>query len=480
MKLMEPLRINSTTIHCRVLVPAMVTRLSGEDGYVNQAIRDRYVRYAMGEVGLLVVEAMAIHGNKSGPLLRISEDRFIPGLRDMVREVHEASDTKIVPQIIHFLKISRRGWRQKVEDLSREEIKLIVEQFGNAAYRARQAEFDGVELHMAHAYTMSSFLSMRNKRKDEYGGKTLEDRMRAMGEVITRVRQAVGDDFAVGVRFDAEEGIKKGYTLNDSREFALRMAQLGADYISLSAGGKFEDAIIRPGHIVYPYTGYSGDKCMPGDYYPDGTNLYLAEGIKRYLVERGYQTPLVCAGKISHAEHAEEILQKGWADIIGMARANLADADWAKKVREGREKEIIRCIYCNVCKNLDETHNEVICYLWPKGTLHAPLWKPGGNPVWPTDGKLTAAVTPSEIKLSWEEASHADGVCGYDLFRREGDGQYEWFTATTRTNYRDQLAIAGRAYKYYVQAYTEAGMRSTPTEVVEATIPFPDYATASA
>ena len=93
MKLLEPIRINSTIVPNRVVVPAMVTRLSGEDGYVNQGIIDRYVRYAQGHVGLIVVEAMAIHSSKSGPLLRISDETFIPGHRELVQRVLKLVDT---------------------------------------------------------------------------------------------------------------------------------------------------------------------------------------------------------------------------------------------------------------------------------------------------------------------------------------------------------------------------------------------------
>src|SRR6266481_850549 len=131
------------TIPNRVLVPAMVTRLSGEDGLVNDAIIDRYVRYAEGHVGLIVVEATAIHGNKSGPLLRLSDASFIPGHRALVRRVHDASDSKIVPQIIHFLKVARSGWRQTIDSLSTAEIENIIAMFGDAAARARAAGYDG-------------------------------------------------------------------------------------------------------------------------------------------------------------------------------------------------------------------------------------------------------------------------------------------------------------------------------------------------
>jgi len=177
MKLFEPLNVAGMTISNRVMVPAMVTRLSGEDGLVNKDITDRYVRYAQGGAGLIVIEAMAVHSAKSGPLLRISDDQFVPGLTDLVRRIHDASDSKVVPQIIHFLKVAKSGWRQTVDMLSLAEIDRIVAEFGDAVARARAAGFDGAELHSAHAYTLASFLSRVNPRMDDYGGNTLEGRL---------------------------------------------------------------------------------------------------------------------------------------------------------------------------------------------------------------------------------------------------------------------------------------------------------------
>src|SRR3990167_927866 len=150
MKLFEPLAIGGMLIPNRIMVPAMVTRLSGGDGFVNQAISDRYAGYAAGGVGLVVVEAMAIHHAKSGPLLRISDDKYVPRLADMARRIHDTSDSKVVPQIIHFMKVARTGWRQTVDTLAPQEIDAIVEQFGDAVLRARMAGFDGAELHAAH------------------------------------------------------------------------------------------------------------------------------------------------------------------------------------------------------------------------------------------------------------------------------------------------------------------------------------------
>ena len=152
MQLFEPFSINGMTLPNRIVLPAMVTRLSGEDGYVNRDVRDRYIRFARGEPGLMVVEAMSVHGGKSGPLLRISNDEFIPGQAEMVRAIHDVGPGRVAAQIIHFLKISRSGWRETIAGLSIGDIHAIVEQYAQAAGRVRRAGYDAVELHMAHAY----------------------------------------------------------------------------------------------------------------------------------------------------------------------------------------------------------------------------------------------------------------------------------------------------------------------------------------
>ncbi len=130
MKLFEPLDIPGMRIPNRIMVPAMVTHLCREDGVVTDETIERYVRYARGGTGLIVVEAMAVHQVKSGPLLRISDDAFVPGLRELARRVHDAGDAKVVPQIIHFLKVARTGWRQTVDMLAPEDIDRIVDEFG--------------------------------------------------------------------------------------------------------------------------------------------------------------------------------------------------------------------------------------------------------------------------------------------------------------------------------------------------------------
>lgn len=476
MKLLEPLPINSMTLPNRVAVPAMVTRLSGEDGIVNQDIIDRYVRYAQGHVGLIVVEATAVHGNKSGPLLRLSSDEFIPGHRELTRQVHDTSDSKVVPQIIHFLKVARSGWRQTIDSLSPEDIERIIGQFGAAAARAREAGYDGVELHSAHAYTLSSFLSRRNPRRDAYDGRTLEGRLAMFGRVMAEVRRQVGTDWPVGVRFLAEEAIKEGYTVEEAKLIGLRMAQLGVDYISLSVGGKFEDAVHREGQPLYPYTGYSGDRCMPGDWYPPLPHAHLAASVKQYINSKGFHVPVISVGKISAPADAEALLQNGQADMIGMARQLLADPDWVKKIEENRSDRIVRCIYCNVCKQLDENFKEVNCFLWPKGLRQAPPDAVDGDaPRWPEDGAgITATVTGGQVKLSWKAAlPGAAPVAGYNVYRAEDDGTARVTEAVKSTKHTDKVVLGGLRYTYYVRAHDAAGRATPPSDAVRIDLPVP-------
>lgn len=468
--LFSPYETNGMALPNRIVLPAMVTRLPGVDGFVNQDTSDRYVRYAKGEPGLIVVEATAVNDSKSGQLLRLGSDEFIAGHREMVKRMHDISPSKVSLQIIHFLKIARGGWRQTVDMLTTEDIQSIIRGYGATAARTRAAGYDVVELHMAHAYTLASFLSARNRRSDEYGGKSLETRLRMMSEVIVEVRRQVGADYPVGVRFDGEECIKDGYGLSDSKFIALRMAQLGVDYISVSAGGKFEDAVKKEGAPLDPYTGYSGDRAMPPATYQLGVNVYLAESLKSFINAHGYHTPVVTAGRITTAQQGEDILQAGKADLIGMARALLADPDLPKKTRAGREDTIVRCLYTNICKQLEENYKPVRCgNLWPRGHLHAP--EADGDhepPRWPTDGGLNIALRDSgQLRLTWEGAMASGGMYGYEVFCSINGGPFAHLTSSKTCTHVHEQALAGNRYAYFVRPYDLAGNRGPQSNTAE-------------
>jgi 2,4-dienoyl-CoA reductase-like NADH-dependent reductase (Old Yellow Enzyme family) len=470
MKLFEPLNVGGMIIPNRVMVPAMVTRLSGEDGLVNKDISDRYVRYVQGGAGLVVIEAMAVHTAKSGPLLRISGDQFVPGLTDLVRRMHDASDSKVVPQIIHFMKVAKSGWRQTIDMLSLAEIDRIVDEFGDAVVRARAAGFDGAELHSAHAYTLASFLSRTNPRMDDYSGDTLEGRLYLIGRIFGNIRCKVGEDFPIGVRFLADEFIKDGYTVNDAKLIGLRLAQLGAAYLSLSVGGKFEDAIHAPGQVPYPYTGYSGDRCMPGDWYPTVPHAHFSAEIKTFIRAHGFNTPVATAGKISNPDDAELLVATGAVDVVGIARGLLADPDWPNKVRQGEIDRIVKCDYCNVCKHLDGTHTRVICALWPQGSLQAPPDDHSSEaPRWsPVGANLTATMGDGKVILKWNKAA---GAARYDVCRTDPLGNVEIADAIKITRWEDHGLLAGMPYLYCVRVYGAAGYGGAASNTVTVSLP---------
>ena len=266
------------------------------------------------------------------------------------------------------------GYREEVNDLHlphiRELPQVLPELFAAAAQRARDAGFDGVELHFAHAYTMASFLSRSNERDDGYGG-SAEARLRLPLEVVAAVRARVGNDWCVGTRFLGDEVIDSGSHIEDAVGYGIAFARSGLDFLSISKGGKFEDAK-QPGvgAAAYPYTGPSGHECMPtvrsDARGPFGRNVHLSASIRHAVRSDGFKTPIITAGGICHFEQAEAILQNGSADLVAAARQSLADPDWWLKMRLGRGSEVRRCIFTNYCEGLDQKHKEVTCQLWDR------------------------------------------------------------------------------------------------------------------
>lgn len=266
------------------------------------------------------------------------------------------------------------GAREEVGDVHlphvRDLPRVLPGLFADAAARARDAGFDGVELHFAHAYTMASFLSRTNTRTDGYGG-ALAARQRLPLEVIAAVQARVGAGFVVGARFLGDEVIAAGSGLDDAVAHGVAFALAGLHFLSVSKGGKFDDAK-QPhvGEAAYPYTGPSGHECMPtvrsDARGPFGRNVPLAAAIRAAVRGAGCTTPIVTAGGICDFAQAEAILQRGEADVIAAARQSLADPDWWQKMRLGRGAEVRRCKFTNYCEGLDQKHKEVTCQLWDR------------------------------------------------------------------------------------------------------------------
>jgi dimethylglycine catabolism A len=456
-RLFSPIEVGRLKLRQRTWVPAMVPWRATEDGFVTPEVIGWYERFAAGRPGAIVVEATGIRDIPSGPLLRIGDDRFIPGLASLVAAVKRASggETRLFIQLIDFLAIRRRpepekyfqrflrvtdahrralglvgapeaevrqrlaalsaaelakvldaremegltmGYRERVTDMHLPHIADLPRQmpplFAAAARRAQAAGFDGVELHYAHAYTMASFLSALNDRPDGYGG-SRPNRARLPLEVYAAVRAAVGD-FVVGCRYLAEDCVPGGNTVEDTEYFGAAFAKAGMDFLSLSRGGRFEDAK-QPGigEAAYPYTGPSGYECMP-QYYSDkrgpfGRNVEPARRIRAAIRAAGCETPVVVTGGMHGFAQAEAVLAEGKGDIVGFARQSLADPDWFLKVKLGRGAEAVVCEYTNYCEALDQKHVPVTCKLWDrknmdepglaktpdgKRRLTAPAWRP--------------------------------------------------------------------------------------------------------
>jgi len=435
-RLFSPLQVGPVRLESRTWVPAMVPWRASGDGMVTDDVLDWYERFAKGKPGGLVIEATGIRDVPSGPLLRIGHDRFIPGLKELAARVHQAShgETRLFIQLIDFLAIRRRpersrylneflaitdahraalnmddapeaevraalavlgddalaeilspremealamGYRERVTDVHLPPIadlpNALPGLFAEAAKRAEVAGIDGAELHYTHAYTMASFLSATNERTDGYGGER-ENRIRLPLEVYQEVRSRTGAGFAVGCRMSAEECIDEGSNLDDSGYFAAEFAAAGMDFLSLSRGGKFDDAK-QPGigEAAYPYTGRSGYECMPAAisdaFGPFGRNVAAAAQLRASIRAAGHATPVIVTGGIHGFAQAEAILAGGEADAVGAARQGLADPDWFEKIRRGRGAEVRQCTYSNYCEGLDQKHKQVTCKLWDREGL---------------------------------------------------------------------------------------------------------------
>jgi len=431
----SPVRVGPLSLTSRTWVPAMVPWRATDEGFVTDEVVAWYERFAAGRPGAIVIEATGIRDVPSGPLLRAGHERFEEGLARLTAAVKRASDgqTKVLVQLIDFLAIKRRptreaflgrflpitprlrqamggaardageaevralllassdeavlevldareaealrfGLRERVTDTHLPHIaslpQVLPQLFAEAAARCQRAGFDGVELHFAHAYTLASFLSAKNTRDDGYGGPR-EQRVRLPLEVVRAVRGVLSEALALGCRFLADETIDGGSGVDDACFFGVELARAGLDFLSLSRGGKFEDAKQpKVGHAAYPYTGPSGHECMPTTNLappgPFGRNLAATAAVTKALRDAGLSTPTIACGGIASFQQAEQVLAEGGADLVASARQALADPDWFLKTRLGRGDEVRRCLFTNYCEGLDQAHQAVTCQLWDR------------------------------------------------------------------------------------------------------------------
>ncbi|SFN53114.1 2,4-dienoyl-CoA reductase [Pseudobutyrivibrio sp. UC1225] len=339
----EPLTIRRMTLKNRVMMTPMGTNYGDQNGEMTFVHIDYYEQRAKGGTGLLMVENASVfspQGSNGTTQLRIDHDNYIPRLWYFTERMHKhgacvgiqinhagasAVSARTGMQPVSASDIPSKAGGETPRPLEKEEIYEIVKKYGEAAKRAQTAGFDCVEIHAGHSYLLSQFLSpTTNKRTDEFGG-SAENRARFTKLVIEEVRKQVGPFFPIFVRISADEFMEGGNTLEDTLDY-LQYFQEEVDVFDVSAG--------LNGSIQYQ---------IDANYLPDGWRSYMAKAVKEK-----YGKPCVTMGNIRDPKVAEEILEKGDADIIGMGRGLIADPAWVNKVEFNREDELRKCISCNV------------------------------------------------------------------------------------------------------------------------------------
>ncbi|MFZ1983403.1 MAG: FAD-dependent oxidoreductase [Desulfatitalea sp.] len=341
--LLSPITIKNTQIPNRAVMPPMGTALSHRGGEVSDALLAYMKRQAASGAGLLISEITAVHptGVVTPAQLGAWNDQFIPGLKKLAQVMHSGGG-KAAMQLHHAGRESyyllKKGraigpsaapslvYGQAAMEMTLAQIEEIIAAFGTAAARAQEAGFDAVEIHGAHGYLLTQFLSaISNHRTDGYGG-AFVDRARFVVEVVRSVRKSVGSDFPVLLRISAEEFIKGGYTVDDVLTILPELKAAGMDVLHASVGTHGSPA---------------GITSAPPEY-PTGFNVWRAEKIRAAAA-----IPVIAVGRFNDPRAANAIIASGTADFVAFGRQQLCDPDYLKKAKAGRYEEIRLCIACN-------------------------------------------------------------------------------------------------------------------------------------
>ena len=331
MQITDAISIQSVQLSNRLVMPPMARRMS-ENGNVPSTLCQYYSERALGGyLGLIITEHCYIDklGRANPNQVSVGEDADVFGLQQLARSIHAAGSTKVFVQINHAGIAAETAdigggpvgpsaawvhhpWSREAvrpHELTTEEIAALTAKYANAAIRARYARFDGVEIHSAHGYLLDQFYSpLTNKRHDEYGCDSLENRVRFHVEVIRAVRRAVGNDFPVALRLGACDYMDGGSTIADGVAAAKIFEKEGIDLLDISGG---MCGYMREGHEE---AGYFGD---------------AAKAIKQAV-----SIPVMLTGGVRTIKEANQLLADGTADLIGVGRPILQDALWAKKAMQ--------------------------------------------------------------------------------------------------------------------------------------------------
>ncbi len=362
-KLYQPITFGNVTLKNRVGMAPMTLGYESKDGSISSESTDFWRERAKGGVGLIVVDAVTVDPKVPylGHTMTLGHDSLIPSFQEFTDEMHKYG-TKVFPQIMHPGPESIswtygvkpvgpspyfNGFGKDVRELSIEEIESIVELFGDAARRAKEAGCDGIQLHCAHAYMLAcSFLSpLRNKRTDKYGG-SLDGRATFVMEVIANIKRKAGDDFPILMRISGDERVSGGNTLTDMLYYAKKFEEAGVHAFEISGATQYEHE--------YKLIPFQGEKA--------GINVPEAKAIKDVV-----NVPVFVVGKINDGKFAEHLVDEGFVDGVMLGRALLADPDFVNKSEAGSYEDIKSCTSCGSgCVTREKDRNFATCAINPE------------------------------------------------------------------------------------------------------------------
>lgn len=421
-KLFEPGTIGSVILKNRLVMSPMGCGLANLDGTPSEDMIAYYEARAIGGAGLIIPEITRINDVHGAGLLRqlsVTKDRHIKPLAALAEAVHKHG-SRIFIQLHHPGRetvsaliggqpvvapsaIPCKLLKQETRALTTVEIRELVRQFIDGAVRVQRAGCDGVELHAAHGYLLHQFLSpYTNKREDEYGG-SFENRLRMIVEIIRGIHSECGPDFPVGVRLSVEEfldktGVEEEYIhIQDGVKIAMALEKQGADFIDVSCG-------------LYE----TGMTCIEPISFKQGWRKEFILAVKRNVA-----IPVIGVSAIREPKVAEQFLTDGVVDFVSMGRSWNADDAWGKKVQEGRERELRKCISCLRCfESLNEYNAAGIppeCSLNPRFARERKY----GNLVRDTNGHRAVVVGAGPAGLSAAQTLAQRGVKVTLIDRRE-------------------------------------------------------------
>jgi len=321
-----PLKIGRMTVKNRIEKAPAVPFLATIDGDVSRELIEWERAFARGGAGIVTIgdsPIMSETAMKAGHILNLGTDKTVSTLNRLAEAIQRYGARASI-ELTYF----DPSTRYSPNDMTLEEIKVIIDSYARAAYRCLNAGMDMIMIHGAHGHLISQFLSPRkNFRTDAYGG-DFENRARFATEVLEAVRNKVGDRLAIEYRISADELVPGGLTVEEQLEF-VRAIQDKIDLIHVSVGHTFEPEV--------------GSMMIQPTYVSRGINVHFAERFKKEL-----EIPVTALGSIN-LEMAEQIIAEGKADMVAMNRAFIADPDCVNKVKQGREEQIRPCVRCNTC-----------------------------------------------------------------------------------------------------------------------------------